>query len=189
MLGGGTSSVIGQNQSFREETIATETKQKLFRFKSPVKIETFKFIILSTKKTTSWTYSICCHANYSYPMRTETYIYYHRELELKYSDLCNGQIFALISARKNSVFYYRPSTVSDGTGITHFYNDLSSFVLHIPNHKVPITAGDLNVQIRKNGYKRFCLKKLPKSNGKCLAECSPKNRFVCLNFKFQKTKD
>ena len=81
---------------------------------------------------------------------------------------------------------YCPTNANDETNIIAFYNELSSFVRHIPKHNVPIIGGDMNALIGKDENNKFCLHNSSNRNGEYLANFSLENRLVCLNTKFQK---
>ena len=78
------------------------------------------------------------------------------------------------------VSYYSPTKISDETGITNFYNVLSSFARHIPEH---------NVQIDKDENSDVCLHNLLNKNGDYLADFSLQNSLSFLNTKFQEGRE
>ena len=57
------------------------------------------------------------------------------------------------------------TNAGDETDITIFYNELSSFVRHIPKHNVLIIGKDINAQIDNGGICKFYLQNSPNYNG------------------------
>ena len=86
------------------------------------------------------------------------------------------------------VSFYGHTNASNETGITTFYNGLSSLEWHIPKHNVLIIGRDMNAQIGKDGNNKFCSHNMLKRNGPYLEDFSLVNRHGCL-LKFQKRKE
>ena len=54
------------------------------------------------------------------------------------------------------VLIYSSTDVSYETNITSFYNGLSSFAWHIPDHCILIIGGDMKAQTGKKENNEFC---------------------------------
>ena len=65
---------------------------------------------------------------------------------------------------------YSPTSASDETDITTFYNKISSLARHILKHNVLNISVYMDAQIDKNENNEFYLHNLPKRTGKYLTD-------------------
>ena len=73
---------------------------------------------------------------------------------------------------------YSPTNVTEETDIITFYNELPSFVRHIPKHNILIIGGDVNAQISSDENKKFYIRNSSNRNREHLADFSLENRQV-----------
>ena len=78
-----------------------------------------------------------------------------------------------------------PTNASNETDINIFYDRLSPFAQHIPNHNV-YNVWDVSVQIVKFENEKFGLDNLPIERANIKTDFSLENSISCLNTKFQK---
>ena len=74
----------------------------------------------------------------------------------------NGNLYTTI------IFCFSPT--NDETDIITFENKLSNLVGHIPKYNVLIMGGDMDAQIGKDTYNKFCLHNSPNRNSRFLTQ-------------------
>ena len=88
--------------------------------------------------------------------------------------------------RATIISCYSPTSVSEETELVTFYDELPSLVCSILKHNVLVIGGDMNAQIRKNGYNKYSLHNMSNWNGQLLTDFMIENRLTCLNTNYQK---